>query len=407
MLETRSTLQTHFILDKAPPFLSIKGYAIIFLHQRLGVAPVKCLVPRAFYQLTYARSQAYARPGVSYALPTDYNQLRFTFNRQEIPAGGSMTPRPLRQLFDAMYHGKYRFEEFLELRPQEHYNIVRWNSRTIYKPSKKLKAFHYFLNGFLLEYLPVNQSVSFAYRKGATLQQAVAPHARSRAFYQTDLQRFFDSITSDLIRSTLEGASTPASDLPEHIDHILDLLTINGKLPIGYSTSPILSNACLLRFDERLAAISKDRQWIYTRYADDIIISADDRKTIGDAKELIESCLAAELGGNFALNPSKSKLTTIGRKVKLLGLVILPNGAVAIDRDIRNRIETLLHFYISDRSRLAKIFEEERSEGMEEGLQRLSGLVSYTYAADPLYLEKLRAKFGATVIDSLLHRSAE
>jgi RNA-directed DNA polymerase len=200
-------------------------------------------------------------------------------------------------------------------------------------------------------------------------------------------------------------ASTPISDLSEHIDHILDLLTINGTLPIGYSTSPILSNACLHEFDNRLASVSQERQWIYTRYADDIIISADNLQSIQDAQEVVENCLAEKLGDNFALNLKKSKLTRIGRKVKLLGLVILPNGAVTIDRDVRNRIETLLYFYIRDRSRLVRIFEEEKREGMEEGLQRLSGLVSYAYAADPIYLEKLRAKFGTTVIDSFLHRS--
>lgn len=318
-----------------------------------------------------------------------------------------MTPRPLHQLFDAMYHGKHRFEEFLDLRPEEHYSPVRWKSRTIYKPSQVLKEFHTFLNGFLLDHLPVNQSVSFAYRKGATLLQAVVPHARNRAFYQTDLERFFDSITSPLIRSTLEGAVTPVSDLPEHIDHILDLLTIEGRLPIGYSTSPVLSNACLLDFDEQLAAISRERKWTYTRYADDIIISAHERHAIKNAQEVIESCLASKLGDGFTLNLSKSKLTTIGRKVKLLGLVILPSGAVAIDRDLRNRIESWLHFYVTDRSRLGRIFEEERSEGMEEGLQRLSGLVSYAHAADPHYLEKLRAKFGTTVVDSFLRRSAQ
>ncbi len=318
-----------------------------------------------------------------------------------------MTPRPLQQLFDAMYHGKYRFEEFLELKPEEHYSAVRWNGRTIYKPSQKLKVFHTFLNGFLLEHLPVNQSVSFAYRKGATLLQAITPHAHSRAFYQTDLEQFFDSITSDLIRSTLERVTTPISDLTEHIDHILGLLTIEDKLPIGYSTSPILSNACLIGFDKRLATVSKERQWIYTRYADDIIISATDRQTIESAREAIESCLATELGKGFTLNLRKSKVTTIGRKVQLLGLVILPNGIVTIDRDVRNRIESWLHFYVRDRSRLAKIFEEKRGEGMEEGLQRLSGLVSYAYASDSRYLEKLRAKFGTTVIDSFLHRSAQ
>jgi len=318
-----------------------------------------------------------------------------------------MNPRPLRQLFDAMYHEKYRFEEFLALKPEEHYSSVRWNRRTIYKPSPTLKEFHHFLSGFLLDYLPVDQSVSYAYRKGATLLQAVAPHAHSRAFFQTDLERFFDSITSDLIRSVLNRAATPVSDLPEHIEHILGLLTINDKLPIGYSTSPILSNACLYGFDKRLAAISNERRWIYTRYADDIIISAKDRLAIGDASHVIESCLNVELGDGFILNQSKSKLTTIGRKVKLLGLVILPTGAIAIDRDVKKKMESWLYFYVKDRSRLAKIFQEERNEGMEEGLQRLSGFISYVYAADPAYLEKLRTKFGNTVIDSFLHRSAQ
>ena len=56
---------------------------------------------------------------------------------------------------------------------------------------------------------------------------------------------------------------------------------------------------------------------------------------------------------------------------------------------------------------MVKIFEEEQGEGMEEGLQRLSGLISYAHAADPAYLERLRTKFGNTVIDSFLHRSAK
>ncbi|WP_242912772.1 reverse transcriptase domain-containing protein [Stenotrophomonas maltophilia] len=318
-----------------------------------------------------------------------------------------MTPQPLHKLFDAMYHGKYRFDEFLALSPGENYSPVSWKSRTIYKPSKILKDFHAFLNGFVLEHLPVDTSVSFAYRKGATLVQAVEPHAKSRAFFQTDLERFFDSITTPLVRKVLMESATPVADLPDHLEHILGLLTIDGKLPIGYSTSPIVSNACLLPFDRRMIQISQDRGWIYTRYADDIMLSTLERANLSDAEAVIEDCLASELGDEFNLNPAKSKLTTVGRKVKLLGLVILPTGAIAIDRDVRNRIEAWIHFYLSDRARLLRIFEETYSQGMEEGLERLSGLISYAHAADPAYLEKLRSKFGTTVIDSLLHRSAQ
>lgn len=318
-----------------------------------------------------------------------------------------MTPQPLVKLFDAMFHGKYRFEQFLTLHPENNYSRVRWKSRTIYKPSSTLKDFHVFLSRVLLDHLPVDASVSFAYRRGATLIQAVEPHAKSRAFFQTDLERFFDSITSPLIRKVLVENQTPVTDLTHHLEHILKLLTVDGKLPIGFSTSPILSNVCLLPFDQRLAQISHERGWIYTRYADDIMLSSQDRADLSDAGSIIEDCLAVEIGDGFSLNPAKSKLTTIGRKVKHLGLVILPSGDVAIDRDVRNRIESWIHFYLRDRAKLLRIFEETPNEGMEEGLERLSGLVCYAHSADPAYLEKLRSKFGTTVIDSLLHRSAQ
>lgn len=318
-----------------------------------------------------------------------------------------MISRPLRQLFEAVFHDKYRFDEFLSLDVRDHRSQVRWKNRTIFKPSAKLKEFHQFIGGFLLEYLPVDQSVSFAYRKGATLLQAVTPHARSRAFYQTDLERFFESITTDLIRSTFIDAVTPISDLSDHVEQILKLLTINDRLPIGYSTSPILSNACLYGFDRQLATVSNGRGWIYTRYADDIILSADNREALDGAGKTIECCLTDELGNGFKLNPYKTKLTTVGRRVKLLGLIILPTGAITIDREVRHRMETWLHFYLSDRPRLAKIFHEEHAEGMDEGLQRLCGLISYANAADPAYLSKLRIKFGNSVIDSFLRRSAQ
>lgn len=318
-----------------------------------------------------------------------------------------MTPQPLHKLFDSMFHGKYRFEEFLAFPIEEHYSSVDWKGRTIYKPSRTLKDFHVFLNSVVLDHLPVDTSVSFAYRKGTTPIQAVEPHSKSRAFFQTDLERFFDSITAPLIRRVLVENQTPVTDLAERVDHILTLLTIEGMLPIGYSTSPIVSNACLHSFDQRLAQISCDRGWVYTRYADDIMLSTQDRADLLDASAVIEHCLAKELGDGFRLNPAKSKLTTVGRKVKLLGLMILPSGDIAIDRVVKNRIESWIHFYLRDRAKLLRIFEERPDEGMEEGLERLSGLISYAHAADPNYLDKLRGKFGTTVVDSFLHRSAQ
>jgi len=313
-----------------------------------------------------------------------------------------MTPRPMRALFDAMHHGKYEFEDFTTCDVEGNYERVAWSGRVIYKPSKKLRVFHSFLNSFLFEHLPTNPRVSFAYRKGANPHQALLPHAHSRAFYQTDLTKFFDSIRAPLIRRVLVESTTPISDLELYVDRVLALSTVDGRLPIGFSTSPRISNACLKGFDDSLEDLCLKRGLVYSRYADDIMVSSEDRRHIEHIEGELETLLLTKLGPEFKINRSKSKLTTVGRKVKALGMVILPSGQVSIDMEIKKKVEVQLHFYIRDRPRLLAMFNHD----MEAGLQQLSGYISHIHAADPNYLEKLRRKYGTTVIDSFLHRSA-
>lgn len=317
-----------------------------------------------------------------------------------------MTAKPMRQLFDAMHHGKYDFEDFLSCDIKSLYKRVDWRQREIYKPSRKLKAYHAFLIIFLLEHLPLNVQVSFAYRKGSNPHQAVLPHANSRAFYQTDLTKFFDSITSPLIRRVLCGAPTPVADLESYIDRVIELLTVNSRLPIGFSTSTWISNACLKSFDDSFEAVCRDRRLIYSRYADDLIISGQSVEQLAGIDKILSELLLSELGPEFKINSKKSKLTRIGRKVAILGMVILPSGQVAIDMEVKKKIEYQLHFYIKDRERLLEFFEQEKDD-METGLERLAGHISHVNTADPAYLDKLRKKYGSTVIDSFLHRSAQ
>jgi RNA-directed DNA polymerase len=314
-----------------------------------------------------------------------------------------MTPKPFNVLFDAVHHDKYDFEDFMSCDVASNYEPIPWSGRVIYKPSKKLKAYHGFLNSFVFEYLSINERVSFAYRKGANPHSAVAPHSASRAFYQTDLTKFFDSIAAPLIRHVLEQACTPVSDISDYTDRILKLVTVEDRLPIGFSTSPSISNACLKKFDDELEKFCDEAGLIYSRYADDIIVSGRGRKELEGIEVVLAELLNAHAGADFKINQSKSKLTTIGRKVKILGMVILPSGNISIDMELKKKIEYLLHFFIKDRARLLELFQHD----MESGIQQLAGYVSHINAADPVYLEKLRKKYGATVIDSFLHRSAK
>jgi RNA-directed DNA polymerase len=316
-----------------------------------------------------------------------------------------MTTKPIQVLFEAMHHGKYEFGDFLRGDVAANYDsILIKKDRKIYRPNKKLKAYHSFLNTFLCEHLDLNERVVYSYRKGINPHQVVGAHALSRAFFQTDIVNFFGSIDRDIVRSTIidRGARIPITDLRAHLERVLDLTTINGLLPVGFSTSPLISNACLTGFDDELEEHCRKAGITYTRYADDIVLSAQSREALKDAGSTVSELLARHFEGKLQLNPSKSKLTTVGRKVKVLGMVITPSGQVTVDMQLKKRIEFLLHFYIRNRAKFLDAVQHD----MKAGVEQLAGYVNYINAADKPYLEKLRKKYGATVIDSFLHRSA-
>jgi RNA-directed DNA polymerase len=61
----------------------------------------------------------------------------------------------------------------------------------------------------------------------------------------------------------------------------------------------------------------------------------------------------------------------------------------------------MLYLYIKDKSEFRKFLELDSAKSAE----RLSGYLNYINTVDQAYLDKLRQKYGVTVIDSLIHQS--
>lgn len=320
-----------------------------------------------------------------------------------------MTKKPLATLFDAMYHGKLDFKDFVEGNVGAKYqtktieNREKNKKRVVYVPDRTLKSYHEFLTLFLFDYLAINERVLFSYRKGVNVGHAVALHAKGRHFFQADLQNFFPSITSDIVKRTILSSAEycPITDLNEYLDRIIELVTVEGSLPLGFSTSPIISNAVLKQFDDLFEQYCNEHQLTYTRYSDDIIVSGPERELIAGLAEIIVATFHRAKIEHMRLNEAKVKVTSVGRKIKLLGMVILPNGTISVDTKLKNYVETLLHLYIKDKSAFRNFIQQDASKSEE----KLSGYLNYINTADQPYLDKLRRKYGVTVIDTLIHQS--
>ena len=127
------------------------------------------------------------------------------------------------------------------------------------------------------------------------------------------------------------------------------------------------------------------------------------RGDLNIVEQKLSKLLAYHFDGNMRLNQEKRKLTTVGRKTKMLGMVILPNGQVTIDMEIKKKVEVLLYFFIHRRDKFLDLSDGD----LDAGVKKLSGYINYINTADGPYLEKLKRKFGITVIDSFLHRTAQ
>lgn len=314
--------------------------------------------------------------------------------------------KSLQSLFEAMFHGKRAFADFMrEVSVDDlgRSHIQKGTKRRdLISPSERLRAHHHFLRLFLVDFLPVHEAV-FSYRKGVSAHAAVERHAQGRHFFVTDIESFFPSITRELVRETIVNSieQIPIADLQDHLEHVLDLLCADGALPVGFSTSPGLSNAALYRFDMAFHMRCSRLAVTYTRYADDIILSAGERAVVETGEHALNELLVQMFEGRLRLHRGKSKYLKAGGKIKLLGMVLLPGGTISVDTSVKNEIETMLHLYLRNRERFNALLEG----GPDKAEARLAGLLNYVNTVDQSYLEKLRRKYGAAAVDMFLHRS--
>ncbi len=115
-------------------------------------------------------------------------------------------------------------------------------------------------------YMPSNASV--AYKKGDNIVKCVSRHLSGCVFFKSDIVSFFESITlekfMDRLKDSLLGKN---SDLKK----LLPACFYENMLPLGFCCSPILSDFYLSDIDKKY---ENGQGYVYTRYADDFIVSS-------------------------------------------------------------------------------------------------------------------------------------
>ena len=311
-----------------------------------------------------------------------------------------MQKKTLEQIFNAVFHKEENFADFRGLDVSQEVEVRTFKDRDVYKASDKLKKYLRFINNVILRHVKTNSDVVHSYVKGKSSLTAVLAHTQSKYFFTTDIESFFSNIAAEYVNSMLRRNedAIPISDLTEYIELIVNLVTYKGRLPVGFPTSPQISNAFLIDFDDQLKSYCDERGLIYTRYSDDIIVSGKGLKDLENLEQTVKQMLKRYASEELLINESKTRYTHLGNKVKILGLVITPHGKVTIDSKYKNSLESLIHFYINDKEKFSDLLNKSY-RGKEHSL---FGLLHYAKSIDLEYLGKLQRKYGAYTLNELM-----
>lgn len=110
---------------------------------------------------------------------------------------------------------------------------------------------------------------SYAYKKGICTKTAFEPHFKSKLFIKLDIKNFFTNITYSRFLQNVKIENILLKDR-------LFLCFYDNHLPLGFITSPKLSDIYMYEFDKSVEEyLSKHKELHYSRYCDDILISSE------------------------------------------------------------------------------------------------------------------------------------
>ena len=142
--------------------------------------------------------------------------------------------------------------------------------REISQPTPELKSIQRWIVWRIFSNLPVSDAAT-AYKRGASIKLNAEIHAKTSFTLHLDFESFFPSFSAQAVRVFLKNNTDLSVD---DIWFCSSVITKSGNLTIGAPSSPAVTNAMMFDFDNRIKAICKEKDLVYTRYADDLNISS-------------------------------------------------------------------------------------------------------------------------------------
>lgn len=229
---------------------------------------------------------------------------------------------------------------------------------------------------------------AFAYVKGRSTIDALKRHQgnKSKWFLKLDFHDFFGSTTKEFLRQQLKMIF-PFNVLyekswEEPLETALSLCFLNGGLPQGTPISPMLTNLMMIPVDHALSKHLREHSphLVYTRYADDLLISGDLKFDYKQVCDEIKGVLD-KFNAPFSLNDKKTRFGSSAGSNWNLGLILNKDNNITVGNKIKKRFKVKLYCFLND-------FKNGTPWELED-VQEFAGVLSYYRMVEKEYFNKV------------------
>lgn len=199
---------------------------------------------------------------------------------------------------------------------------------------------------------------AFAYVPNRSTIDAIKRHQNNESnwFLKTDFSNFFGSTTPEFLLRMLSqvfpfSEIVKIGDGADVLKKALDLCFLRGGLPQGTPISPMLTNLMMIPVDHRLYNCLRKFNgfyYVYTRYADDILISARHHFDHGEIVAFINSTLE-EFRAPFKIKDEKTRYGSRAGSNWNLGVMLNKDNNITIGQKNKRRLRAMINNYILDR----------------------------------------------------------
>src|ERR1035437_8448015 len=221
--------------------------------------------------------------------------------------------------------------------PEKYYRVFtipkkNGTSREITAPRVFLKTIQRYLLDCVLHQISLHNA-AVGFRPGMNCAIGAQRHVGNPFLWNIDLKDFFPSIRLLQVQKVFADAGYK----PEVAGFLAQICCLGSRLPQGAPTSPAIANIVFTPADEKLDALAKQTDLVYSRYADDLSFSG--KKPIPE--EFRKQVFTLIEAYSFRVNHAKSRLVGPCARREVTGLTV--NAGVSIPRKRRRALRAFFH----------------------------------------------------------------